>query len=128
MSDKLKVEICSDHFQRLVDGKTCATCPSRIENEDKCRALAALLEKDSETQLGTVVTEISAIRHSQKQLSEKIQKIDGKVNGNGTQGLAARLLVLETRLDVAQKNTGTYVAIATAAVGALLSIIGILMK
>lgn len=136
MKEKIRVDLCHDHFQRLVTGDTCELCPSQLENESAVRAVAALHgATDSEKFAGTV-NEIHSIRRTLSEIYRDLQaardaiiELDRKVSGNnGTKGLQTRMTIMETRQDVAQKNTGTIVAIGTAIVSAGISIAALLIK
>lgn len=95
-ADKIKVFLCSDHFQRLCDGNTCETCPSRIENRDAVMAIAKLRSTEPERlDMGTIM-EIRSVRRVVTDLSVKMDRIDEDLRGNGKPGMSTRLTLLET--------------------------------
>lgn len=129
--EELKVRLCGDHFARLVNGNACNTCPSKLENEAAVKALAALNGRSDDDKLTAIANELLSIRRAQQEMylkvetvGTRVEKIDGKLNGNGAPGIAQRLLVMETKAEQSTKNVGTYVAIATAITSAMISVFG----
>jgi hypothetical protein len=110
--DKLKVYLCSDHFERLCEGNTCATCPSIAENRDVVTALAAMYADEPDKLHEAICTEIKSIRRSQQLQAEAVSKMAAAVHGNGKPGLVARVLVLETKDALSgSRNQSVYLAI-----------------
>jgi|DEB0MinimDraft_3_1074331.scaffolds.fasta_scaffold197227_1 hypothetical protein len=128
MSENIYVELCHDHFERLVKGETCHTCPSRVENEAAVRALSAMKGKSHDDKMLAVVNEIHSIRRTQKDALVRLQRICDRVDGNGRPGHDHRLTVIETRMQAAEKNKASFIAIVTAMASAVLTIISMILK
>lgn len=128
MEKKINVDLCEDHFERLVDGSVCATCPSNVENEAAVRALASINSRSDDDKLRAIISELHSIRRVQKGGIDKLTKLEHKVIGNGRPGLSERITIIETRLAVAEKSKGVWIAIGTAVLSALLGIIGLIIK
>lgn len=127
-ADKLRVTLCNDHFERIVKGTTCSTCPSRLENEAAVRTLAALNERTDEEKLSAIIHELHSIRRAQQSEMQKLDRLDAKVSGNGRPGLHERLTIIETRLMVAEKGRGVWIAVVTAFLSSVLAVISIITK
>ena len=128
MDEKIKVDLCGNHFQRLVEDDTCVSCPSRIENEGAVRALAALHESSEDDKLRAIISELQSIRKTQSAFMKKLQSLDHKVTGNGRPGLADRLLIMETKLNTNEKGRGVVIAIITSGISTLVAVAGLLLK
>ena len=126
--EKLKVDLCHDHFQRVVEKRVCHTCPSAIENEAAVMALAKLNDAHDDDKLRAIISETQSIRRAQSQLFKQIEKIDHTLHGNGKAGMQDRLTIMETRLDVTEKNKTHYVAIGTAIIAAIIALIPVVFS
>lgn len=128
MSESIHAELCHDHFERIVKGDTCHTCPSRIENEAAVRSLAAMRGKSSDDKMLALVNEIYSIRRTQKEALTRLQRLYDRIEGNGRPGHDHRLTVIETRMMAAEKNKASFIAVITAIASGVLSILGIILK
>lgn len=135
--DKIRAELCRDHFERLVHQDVCATCPSRLENEAVVVAMSKVIAADSEQAVDrAIVTELRSIRRTinenDKRCDERFEKIDERLNsvdkrltGNGAQGIDHRLTVLETRQDESGKNKTATVAMIGMIVSTIIGLIAL---
>lgn len=135
MEDKIRVDLCHDHFARIAREDVCATCPSRLENEAAVKALGALNDRTDDDKLRAILSEIASLRRAQSlgfekldDIEKSIDKINTRIYGNGGSGINERLTIIETQIDVTSKNKGPMIAIATAALSAVIAIIGIILK
>lgn len=120
--DPLRVDLCHDHFERLVADDVCNTCPSHVENEAVCLAMSAVLAAgDPSAKDSAIVSELKSLRRQQSELLDRLKALEHRLVGNGQPGLVSRVSVLEARQDDRKHHTGSIVAIA----GVLASWIGI---
>lgn len=130
---KIKVDLCHDHFERLVDGNTCATCPSRHKNESVVRAMSAVLEADGDKVLSAVVNELKTIRAALAENQKLVRTLTDKMQGNGKPGIETRLALLEsynhqhvdhriTTLEAGQNSRKDQMALIIAALAGLAGI------
>lgn len=82
MDERLRVDLCHDHFQRLCGGDVCSTCPSKLENEKVVRAMSAALGQSEETRQAAIISELHSIRQSQSDLSKRVTTVGEKVDKN----------------------------------------------
>ena len=124
----IKVELCHDHFRRLLENEPCDQCPSLAENEQMVLAMAKLLEKSGTTRANAaVLTELHSIRRAQNVIREDVEKVIKKVDGNGSNGIGHRLTVIETMLSESRKSTPNTIALVSVVISALMSLIAILV-
>jgi hypothetical protein len=84
-NDKIKVFLCSDHFERLLKDDVCSTCPSKCENKEAVKALSALYQNNNGgAVIEAVVLELKSIRRLQEGQSADLKKIEHILQGNGT--------------------------------------------
>ena len=126
--DKIRVDLCPDHFERLVSGDVCKTCPSRLENEAVVKAMSSALEStDGAAGNRAIATELSSIRRVLSELTNECRSLKKLVVGNGEKtGVINRLTVLETKIEEGNKSRGTLIAIVVAAVSTVISLFGVL--
>lgn len=82
MDDKLRVDLCHDHFPRLCKGDVCSTCPSKLENEAVVIAMSAALEQTEDSRQTAIITELHSIRRAQSDLSNRFKAVGEKVDKN----------------------------------------------
>lgn len=120
--ESLRIDICHDHFERLVADDPCNTCPSRVENEAVCLAMSTVLAaQNPHAKDSAIVSELKSLRRQQGELLTRLKSLEGRLIGNGQPGILSRVSVLEARQDDRKHHTGSIVAIA----GVLASWIGI---
>lgn len=124
MSDRnIRVDLCPDHFRRLVNDDTCANCPSRAENEAVVRAMSAVLETDTDQTQRAIVSELQQIRTAQSRTVDKLNTLQAD-----TQGLTTRITVIESRFDSSNRSMPMMVAVGAAALSAAVALFGIIMN
>lgn len=125
MKENIPIEICHDHFERLIKNDVCKSCPSRAENENIIRNISISKSISEDEKFRAIFSELSSIRTSIQDYNKTVESLEHKVDGNGKAGLCERIVVIETRLAMAEKNTGVWVAVLTAIIGAAISLIGL---
>lgn len=60
----IRVDLCSDHFERLLRSDVCVNCPSRPENEAVCRAMSAMHTMDDENVIRSIVSDIKVLQRT----------------------------------------------------------------
>lgn len=127
-AEKIRIDLCHDHFQRLIHGNVCEHCPSKIENEILCRNMAAEMKAESDAGSRAVVMELASIRRSQAELSNVLDRLETRVHGNGTDGILHRLLIVETKLNQSAKALSVNIAIAGVLISTILSALGLVLN
>ena len=153
--EKIRVDLCKDHFRRLLDDDVCASCPSRHENEDVCKAMSSVLASEGSEGMRAVVTELQSIRRAQsvmnrriderssaleselrdelakveERINARLEKMENSISGNGENtGLQTRLTVLETQYRTANSAFVTWMPVIAAIVASLLSVFGLIQN
>ena len=125
-NEKIRVDLCPDHFERLIEGNPCATCPSRAENKDAVVAIATALGSDIDRANQAIVTELRSMRTAQADTCKRLESLEHVIRGNGEPGLATRVRVIEELRESQGKNTGTWMAIVSAVIALVLGIVGLI--
>lgn len=123
---KIPCVLCHDHFERLVVGDVCATCPSRLENADVVKAASKVYGSDKDQASRAVVTELQSIRRAQAEFHKLLDKTQAAIFGNGKPGLEKRLTIIETKLATSRGNLGTMIAVVGVIISCVLSIVGLM--
>ena len=134
-TDKLKVYLCRDHFARLVDGNTCETCPSKIENKFAVEALAKARETEESGIEKALVSEIHSIRRVLESYDKRFgtlergqKHIDTAIRGaDGNNGLNSRVSVIESRLRGSSRNVAVILGVINLVAVTLLGIAGMIL-
>lgn len=106
--DKVKIFICRDHFDRLLNNNVCSTCPSNPHNEDVVKLLAQL-HTDNEDQgeqnfRRLALSELKSLRSELTSHVKQMDVISGVINGNGKEGLKHRIAKMEIILENKDNN------------------------
>lgn len=121
---RIKVELCEDHFERVLVGDVCISCPSRAENEAIIRAVAAAARENPRAGMEAIFLELSSIRKNQYEIGERLSKIDETIKGNGKPGILNRITAIETKISTLQWVVG----VSIGGMALVLTIIGIALK
>ena len=112
-ADKIRVDLCGDHFERLVTQDPCTTCPSLAENEAVCKAMAAVMAADdTSAKDSAVISELKSIRRTQGDIAHRLGKLERRFEDNGKPGVMSRLTLLEARQKDSKQNMGILIALA----------------
>lgn len=124
------MDLCTDHFERLVKGDVCAQCPSNADNEEVVMAMAKVLESSSPQAVEkAVVSELRSIRAAIHSLSDRMDSYDAALRGNGkTPGLATRMALIEQRVEERRKNFAATGALVSAAISTIIALIALFAK
>lgn len=128
--DKIRAELCADHFSRLAAGDVCSSCPSRTENEEIVKAMSKVLSASSpEIANAAIITELRSIRRAISDVYDDVEKINRIVTGNGNgRGLDHRLTVIETKLESSAQSKTVTIAIVGTVASILLSIAALIIS
>jgi hypothetical protein len=127
-NQKLKIFLCSDHFERLCRGTVCDKCPSKPEHEAIVKQIANLTDVEEQKISEAILSEIQCVRQLQSQDHEVVVKLARAVlgDGNGHKGLNTRVMLIErddrAERETSKSNFSHYIAIAGIAVSALMAI------
>lgn len=125
-TEKIKVYLCHDHFERLVKGTdfVCDTCPSKAEHRDAVMTMAALADATDRELLTAIQTEIKTLRRGQQYILDDVSKLKTSINGdgNGETGLRSKVMIISDRLNRQSGAAGHWIAIAACviAIGSVL--------
>ena len=125
-SRKIRSDLCPDHFERLIEGNPCHTCPSQIENREAVIAISNALGSDVDRANQAIVTELRSIRTAQADMSGRITSMEHLIRGNGSPGLATRVRVIEELRTNEGKNTSMWIAVVGTIVAIVMSLVGLI--
>jgi hypothetical protein len=110
-NDKIKVFLCSDHFERLLKDDVCSTCPSKCENKEAVKALSALYQNNNGgAVIEAVVLELKSIRRLQEGQSADLKKIEHILQGNGKPGLVEDVISLKTLINHNNRKSNEWIS------------------
>jgi hypothetical protein len=92
---KIKCELCPDHFERVVAGDQCNSCPSLVENEAVVRYMANQHPEEDTPLTRATLAELRSIRTLMSQFDERVVRMEHDLHGNGKEGLITRFAVQE---------------------------------
>lgn len=125
-SRKIRVDLCHDHFERLIEDNPCHTCPSQAENREAVIAISNALGSDTDRANQAIVTELRSIRTAQSDMSKRLTSLEHVIRGNGEPGIATRVRVIEELRESQSKNTGTWIAIIGTILALVMSVVGMI--
>ena len=127
--DKFKAYLCRDHFERLVQQDTCATCPSQVENSAAVKALAKVYDDNPHRVNEAIIVELKSIRKTQERLFTEHAEIKKLLrgDGNGVKGLQSRVLLLEAASTTSKQATAFWLGLIGVIVSAVAGFGGLLI-
>lgn len=126
-TDKIKVMLCRNHFERLVSGDVCDKCPSRLENKEAIMAFAKQYQNAPELD-AAIMIDMRSIRSEQHELATNVESISHAINGNSGKGIKERLVVLETRFGVSSSSLATGLIVVGLIFSILLGAAGLVIE
>ena len=99
-TEKIKCHLCHDHFDRLVQGNVCESCPSIPEHEAVIRFMNDQLTEtaaDDHGMIRAIWTEVRSIRTLCTNFDSRLQECEHTIHGNGAPGLKTKMAVLESQ-------------------------------
>lgn len=127
---KIKCSLCNDHFERLVRGNVCESCPSIPEHEAVIRFMSEQLNQaatDDTGMIRAIWTEVRSIRTLCTDFHTRIEECEHTIHGNGNPGLKTQMAVLESQSNENKHRPMMIVSIGTG-IGAVLVALMALFK
>ncbi len=106
--EKIKVRLCKDHFQRVLDGSVCNTCPSKAENEAVVLALSKMESGGEDQVRETVIRELSSMRRALTKVGTDVEGLAHALHGSPEHaGIMTKIAVNQKALSSLDKRTST---------------------